>query len=143
ARATTEGSAFRLNYVLGRTIVVVGLVLSYGQICRLITSVAGAGGGWLSTAEYYDLSEWDRSKEALGQAWDSSSMADFVVIALIWMVTMISALFAFIASTLLSLSQAVLITILLGLGKICLVASLVPGVTVAKGWARALAQVAA
>jgi len=54
-----------------------------------------------------------------------------------------SLLFAYVAGLLLSIIQSAVLAILLVLGKPCLVVSLVPGVNVGKGWAKALAQVAA
>src|SRR5687768_5471474 len=93
ARSITEGSPFRISYVLGKAGIVVALLLAYSDVCRLITHIAGIGGGWMRGAQYYDLSDLDRSKEALGQAWDSSDVGSFVVIVIVWIVTMGAALF--------------------------------------------------
>src|SRR5262249_17934075 len=78
-RSIQEGSSFRFPYVIGRTLVVVALLLTYGDVCRLITSVAGAGAGWLSTGQYENLSDWDKSKEVLGLAWDNSSLGEYIL----------------------------------------------------------------
>jgi hypothetical protein len=143
ARAATEGTAFRPLFVATRVITMVALLVGYPSLCRLITSVAGWGGHFMTGDQYESLTDWDRSKDALGMAWDSSSLGTFLGIFFLWMVVMSAALFAYIASVLLSTSQGVLLTILLAVGKLCLVASIVPGVSLAKGWARSLAQVAA
>jgi hypothetical protein len=143
ARAVTEGGSFRTSYVLGRTAIVCGLVFAYGDLCHLITGLASWGGHFMTGGQYESMTDWDKSKEALSSAWDNSSIGDYIVIVLVWMMVMACALFAYIANSLLGLSQAVLITILLSLGKLCIVVSLVPGVHVGKGWARSLGQVAA
>jgi hypothetical protein len=70
-------------------------------------------------------------------------MPKFIGIVIVWVLLMISVLFAYIAGALLSVVQAVSLSIFLGLGKACIVVSLVPGVSLAKSWARSLAQVAA
>jgi hypothetical protein len=56
---------------------------------------------------------------------------------------MVSALFAYIASLLLSLLQSCYLAVLLGLGKICIVLTLLPNVKLGWSWAKSLAQVAA
>src|SRR5262245_3906779 len=152
-RATTAGGLFRISHALGRTVAIVALVLWYDRICGLITGVAGAGGGWMTGDDY--LRHVAGSNDALGTAWgrmvadDSWSgvnwdnLPRFLALLLMWVIVMISALFAFVASRLLAMSQAVLMTIIAGVGKTCLVVSVVPGVGLGKSWARSLAQVAA
>lgn len=152
-RAVTEGGVFRLGHVLGRAVAIVAIVLSYDQVCGLITGVAGAGGGWVSGDQYLD--HVGNSNQALGSAWTNivsddswvgvkwDNLPRFLALLFIWVIVMITALFAYVSGLLLSMSQAVLLTIIAAVGKTCIVVSLVPGVGVGKSWARSLAQVAA
>jgi hypothetical protein len=144
-RSAADGRAFRVGHVLARLGTVVAAVLAYSPLCGLITHVAGAGSGWMTSTGYLDLH--DVGAESLGAAWERlgglSDMPRFVGIVIVWMLLMISVLFAYVAGALLSVVQAVSLSIFLGLGKTCIVVSLIPGVGLAKSWARSLAQVAA
>jgi hypothetical protein len=144
-RAMTDGSAFRVGNVLARTAAVVVGVLAYSQLCGLICRVAGAGSGWMTSNNYLDL--YNVGTDSLGTAWDKvgglSDMPKLIGMVIVWIILMMSVLFAYVAGALLSVIQACSLAIFLGLGKACIVVSLVPGVNLAKSWARALAQVAA
>jgi hypothetical protein len=144
-RSMTEGRVFRVGHVVGRTAAVIVGVLAYSQICGLICRIAGAGSGWMNANNYLDL--YNVGTDSLSTAWDTvgglSDMPRMVGMFVVWIVLMMSVLFAYVAGALLSVIQACSLAIFLGLGKACIVASLVPGVSLAKSWARALAQVAA
>jgi len=144
-RSVTEGGSFRVAQVLGRTVAVVAAVLAYPRLCGLLCGVAGAGSGWLTSTNYLDL--YNVGTESLTTSWDRlgglSDMPKFIGMVIVWVVLMMSVLFAYVAASLLSVVQAVSLSIFLGLGKACIVVSLVPGVGLAKSWARSLAQVAA
>ena len=144
-RAISEGGSFRVGQVLARTAAVVVGLLAYSQLCGLICRVAGAGSGWMTSNNYLDL--YDVGTNSLATAWDRlgglSDMPKFIGMVVVWVVLMMSVLFAYVASALLGVVQAVSLSIFLGLGKACIAVSLVPGVGLAKSWARSLAQVAA
>ncbi len=143
-RSATEGGVFRVGLVLGKTAAILALVLSYSQVCGLLTYVAG-GGGWVSGSDL--LSGIDQAQGTLGDVWKNlngfSEWPKFVLILIVSVILLSALLFAYVAGLLLSLCQSAILTILLILGKPCIVASLVPGVDVGKSWAKALAQVAA
>jgi hypothetical protein len=146
---------FRVAYVLGRAAAIAVLIhpWAYGRLCGLITYAAGGHGGWLSTDAL--LGSVTTSVDGLKGAWydyvgddpgisDSlSAMLQILPLIGIWMVLVCSLLFAYVAGALLSISQAVLLSVLLAVGKTCLVATLVPGVSLGGSWARSLAKVAA
>jgi hypothetical protein len=152
--ATGEGR-FRVAHVLGRAAVVAALVhpWGYGRLCGLITYAAGGHGGFLASEPL--LSMVGRSVDGLGRAFtdlagEDPGIVDAVTALLrllpligLWLVLVTCLLLAYVAGLLLSLSQAILLALLLGVGKTCLVASLVPGVGLGASWARSLAKVAA
>jgi hypothetical protein len=144
-RAAIDGAPFRVRHVLVRTGAVVALILGYSKLCGLITGVAGGGSGWMTSNDYLHL--FDRGADSLGTAWKNlgglSDMPKFIGIVIVWVILMISVLFAYISGALLGLIQAVTLSLLVGLGKTCIIMSLVPGVGLGKSWARSLAQVAA
>ena len=145
-RALSDGGAFRLQYVLGRFLAVVIALVGYGQICGLITSVFGAGGGWMSTDNVMDaLTNVDASVII---AWKNlgggfSDLPRLIPHMCVLGIMMLSCLFAYVAGVLLSLVQSAMLAIVLSLGKLCIVVTLVPGVGLAGAWARSLAQLAA
>src|SRR5262249_13569173 len=122
--------------------------IGYGYVCHLITSIAGAGGGWMTDNQYLDQTDPDAALSALGDAWQQlgSGVGDilkFAVIVIVWVILTIAALFAWVASSLLSFLQSVFLAFLVGLGKMALTVSIIPGVSLARGWATSLAKVAA
>lgn len=146
--AIARGNGFPLGRAIARTAAFIVLILGYGYVCHLITSVAGAGGGWMSSSDYFDQVNPDTALDALGDAWTAlghgvADIAKFVVIVLVWIILTMAALFAFVASSLLSFLQSVFLAFLVGLGKMALTVSIVPGVSLARGWATSLAKVAA
>ena len=144
-RSVTDGGSFRVAQVLARTAAVVAAVLGYSQLCGLICQIGGAGSGWMTSNNYLDL--YTTGADSLTTAWDRlgglGDMPKFIGMVIVWVVLMMSVLFAYVSSALLSVIQAVSLSIFLGLGKVCIVVSLVPGIGLAKSWARSLAQVAA
>lgn len=152
--ATSEGR-FRVAHVLGRAAVVVALLhpWGYGRICGLITFAAGGHGGWIAGDQV--LGAVSKSVDGLGRAWsdyagDDPGITDAVsaflrILPLIglWLVLVCCLLLSYVAGALLSVSQAVLLSILLAVGKTCIVTTLVPGVHLGGSWARSLAKVAA
>jgi hypothetical protein len=154
-QSATGDGRFRVGYVLGRAAAIAVLIhpWAYGRLCGLITFAAGGHGGWLSTDGL--LGSVTTSVDGLKGAWfdyvgddpgisDSlSAMLQILPLIGIWMVLVCSLLFAYVAGVLLSISQAVLLSVLLAVGKTCLVATLVPGVSLGGSWARSLAKVAA
>lgn len=143
-RSTSEGSSFRVGYVAVRTAGVVGLLLGYAKLCALITSIGGGGSGWLSGIDYANF--LNGSTDWLSRAWDDGGLSGIlsnIGFFLVWFILLLSVLFAFVAGALLGQIQVVTIALLLSVGKLCIAASLVPGVSLGKSWARALAQCAA
>lgn len=154
-QAATGDGRFRVAYVLGRAVAVAALIhpWTYGRLCGLITYAAGGHGGWLSGDSLLD--SVTKSVDGLRGAWtdlagDDAGIADSVSALMnllplvgIWLVLVCSLLLAYIAGVLLSLSQAVFLSILVAVGKTCITASLVPGVGIGGSWARSLAKVAA
>ncbi len=152
-RAQSEGTPFRVASVVGRAVAVVALLLGYGTLCRLITGLAGAGSGWMNTDHLGTVVQ--DSGAALSSAWsnlnqghehwweDFSSIGPFFELLFIWLIVVVCALFAYVVGLLLSMAQAVLLAILLAVGKTCITMSLLPGVSLGKSWAKLLAQVAA
>ncbi len=146
--------AFRLGYVLGRAVAIAALIhpWTYGRVCGLITYAAGGHGGFLSSNNL--LGSVGKSVDGLKGAFkdlagDDAGISDsvsalFQLLPLIglWLILIGSLLIAYIAGLLLTLSQAVLLSILLAVGKTCLTATLVPGVGLGASWARSLAKVA-
>jgi hypothetical protein len=126
---------------------------TYGRLCGLITYAAGGHGGWLSSDAL--LGSVTKSIDGLKGAWtdyagddpgiaDSfSALVNILPLVGIWLVLVYSLLLAYIAGVLLSLSQAVILSILLAVGKTCITVTLVPGVGLGSSWARSLAKVAA
>lgn len=146
--ALSRGGGFPLGRAVARTAAFILLILGYGYVCHLITSVAGAGGSWISWDAAFDQVASDNAIDALGDAWANlgSGVADigkFVVIVLVWVLLVVAALFAFVASSLLSFLQSVFLAFLVSLGKMALTVSIIPGVSLARGWATSLAKVAA
>lgn len=137
--SVSEGRAYRVRYVVVRIAVVAAALLGYGRIVGLITSVAGGA------------TSFPGSKEFLGWIKDLNSLPEYGLgdlgkLLLMWGVVIIAmacSLFAYVAALLLSVAQGFLIALLLLLGKTCIVVSLVPGVGLAKSWAKYLAMVAA
>jgi hypothetical protein len=128
--AATGQRAFRVSQVLVRTAVTAALVLGYGRVVGLITSVAGAGEfpGW------GELLGWTKKGiPALLSNYDGiDDLPRLLLMACVWVLLLVCSLFAYVASLLLSVAQGVLVAILLALGKTCIVASLVPGVGLGK-----------
>jgi hypothetical protein len=154
-QAATNDGRFRTAYVLGRAAAVAALIhpWAYGRLCGLITYAAGGHGGWLSGDALLD--QVTKTVDGLKGAWtdyagddpgigDSiSALVNILPLIGIWLVLVCSLLLAYIAGVLLGLSQAVLLSILLAVGKTCITVSLVPGVGLGGSWARSLAKVAA
>jgi hypothetical protein len=154
-QAGTGDGRFRVGYVLGRAAAVAALIhpWTYGRLCGLITFAAGGHGGWLSSDAL--LGSVTKSVDGLKGAWtdfagddpgvsDSfSALVNILPLVGIWLVLVCSLLFAYIAGVLLSLSQAVILSILLAVGKTCITVTLVPGVGLGSSWARSVAKVAA
>src|SRR5262249_17884221 len=94
--ALARGGGFPLSRAGVRTLVFVGLILGYGWFCHLITSVAGAGGGWMSSNNYFDQA--DSATDALGKAWPGfgAGMVKFVALVIVWVLLLVAALFAFV-----------------------------------------------
>jgi hypothetical protein len=144
-RAATDGSNFRIASVLGRTAVVAAAIVAYGKLCALITGIAGAGGHWMASSEI--LGGVEQSSNAVGDAWEKlgglSDWPKFALLLLMSFILLCATLLAYVAGLLISVCQGAILAILLIVGKPCIAVSLVPGVGVAKSWARALGQVAA
>jgi len=154
-QAGTGDGRFRVAYVLGRAAAIAALIhpWTYGRLCGLITYAAGGHGGWLSGDALLD--SVTKSVDGVRGAWtdfagddpgisDSfSALINILPLVGIWLVLVCSLLFAYIAGVLLSLSQAVILSILLAVGKTCITVTLVPGVGLGSSWARSLAKVAA
>ena len=154
-QAGTGDGRFRVAWVLGRAAAIAALIhpWTYGRLCGLITYAAGGHGGWLSSDAL--LGSVTKSVDGLRGAWtdyvgddpgisDSfSALINMLPLVGIWLVLVCSLLFAYIAGVLLSLSQAVILSILLAVGKTCITVTLVPGVGLGSSWARSLAKVAA
>lgn len=154
-QAGTSDGRFRVTYVLGRGAAIAALIhpWTYGRLCGLITFAAGGHGGWM-TADTL-LGSVTKSVDGLKGAWtdytgddpgisDSfSALVNILPLVGIWMVLVCSLLITYIAGALLSLSQAVILSILLAVGKTCISVTLVPGVGLGSSWARSLAKVAA
>jgi hypothetical protein len=154
-QAGTSNGPFRVGYVLGRAAAVAALIhpWTYGRLCGLITYAAGGHGGWLSADAL--LGSVTKSVDGLKGAWtdytfddpgisDSvSALVNILPLVGIWLVLVCALLLAYIAGVLLSLSQAVILSILLAVGKTCITVTLVPGVGLGSSWARSLAKVAA
>lgn len=140
-RALSEGRAFRITYVLLRLVVVAGLLMEYDTVVRLITGLAG-GGSWAGPEQ---IIQWvgGGADLTLDRYDGIGSLGSFFLWVLIFLVVVVCSLFALIVSMLLSISQGVLIAIALSLGKTCIAVSIVPGVGLAKSWARFLAMLAA
>jgi hypothetical protein len=143
-----RGSGFPLGRAIARTAAFVVLIIGYGYVCHLITAIAGAGGSWMSSNDYFDQVSPDTALDALGDAWAAlgsgvGDIAKFVVIVLVWVILTMAALFAFVASSILSFLQSVFLAFLVSLGKMALTVSIIPGVSLARGWATSLAKVAA
>jgi hypothetical protein len=154
-QAATGDGRFRVAYVLGRAAAIAALIhpWGYGRLCGLITYAAGGHGGWLSGDALLD--QVSKTVDGLKGAWtdyagddpgigDSiSALINILPLVGIWLVLVCCLLLAYIAGVLLGLSQAVLLSILLAVGKTCITVSLVPGVGLGGSWARSLAKVAA
>jgi hypothetical protein len=142
SRSAAEGRAFGVAGVVIKTMCVVGALLGYDRIVALITAVAGAGGAWPS----WDSSvAWaDKAAELVLEQWDGlDEIPRFFTFLAMFMVLTMASLVSYGATLLLSLSQGAITTVLLAVGKLCIAASLAPGVHVAKSWAKMLAMVAA
>ena len=154
-QAGTGDGRFRVAYVLGRAAAVAALIhpWTYGRLCGLITTAAGGHGGWMSGDAL--LGSATTSVDGLRGAWtdfagddpgisDSfSALMNMLPLVGIWLVLVGSLLLAYIAGVLLGLSQAVILSVLLAVGKTCITVTLVPGVGLGPSWARSLAKVAA
>lgn len=130
-----------------RFFVTLGLLLGYSKVVWLITSAAGGWGDWMG---WDDLlapvirggdDGWELHTPP--SAGDLGMVFGLVKYFLFYGVLVACSLFALVANLLISISQGLMIAILLSLGKVCIAASLVPGVGLAKSWARLLAMVAA
>ena len=153
--ASVGGRAFRVTALLVRVAVFTALTspYGYGLICSLITGAAGGGSGWLKTSAIGDAVQ--HSIDGLGKGFEQAAGEDpgisdyaraiLLILPLLglWLFLMASIVCAYIAGLLLSLSQSVLLALLLAVGKTCLTVSIVPGIGLAGGWAKSLAKVAA
>jgi hypothetical protein len=154
-QAATGDGRFRVAYVLGRAVAVAALIhpWGYGRLCSLITYAAGGHGGWLSGDALLDqvgktidglkgaFTDYAGDDPGIGDS--ISALVDILPLVGVWLVLVCSLLLAYIAGVLLGLSQAVILAILLAVGKTCITVSLVPGVGLGTSWARSLAKVAA
>src|SRR5262249_27799850 len=76
-----DGQPYRVSHVLLRPTCAVVAILAYPTVCKVITQVAGYGARWMTTDDYGALADFDKSKEALGQAWDNTDgIGAFVVV---------------------------------------------------------------
>lgn len=142
SEAALGDGPFRVRYVLVRTGVIVGLLLSYDLVVGLITEVASSQG---------DFGTWDQIMGPVEQGWKRQwdaypdgiglgDIADVLVWLIFFAILALCAVLAYACSLLLSIAQGTLLAILLTLGKTCIVVSLVPGITVGKAWAKYLAM---
>lgn len=131
----------RVGHILLKLGIVVALLLEYGRVVSLITGIAG-GGDW---GQWDEVMSWAENIDSVvSDKYDGiGSLPQFLFWLLMIGILLLASLFAFVISQAISLSQGVLISIALCLGKLAITASIVPGVSLGKSWARFLAMVAA
>jgi hypothetical protein len=145
-RSALESSPFRVGSLLIKCGIVLGCYLGFEHVCSLIFSVAGAGKGWMTgdqLGKILDIKSPMNSSHADIGFTDPSSWGNLLIRIILWCLVLLSALFAYLASLLLSLIQHCYLVILLTLGKAAILTSLIPRAGLGGAWARSLAQTAA
>src|SRR5207249_1777670 len=128
-RASVDDAGFRVRAVLLRAAAVAACLVGYGRLCALILGIAGAGSGWMTGHDVVNV--LGDMGAGIGSVWDNCGGLDglgrFLAVIVMFAILVVCALFAFIASFLLAHAQAVLLAIMLAVGKTCLTLELVPG----------------
>jgi hypothetical protein len=132
----------RFGPILIRFGFIVLLLVEYHRLVALITGLAGGGGEFGSP---HQLFGWlDEAEQAFGYRFDSiGDIPEMILWLLLLGFLLLGSVAAYVVSLAISVSQGVLIAIALSLGPIAIAVSLIPGVTVGKGWAKFLAMAAA
>ncbi len=146
--STQENRAFRVFSVILRIVGCGALLAGYGRLVGLLTGVLGGAGAWPGDAMLTDgLRETvdARMETFAGLSIDEAmdALPHFLLWIVFFMVDCLCAFFAYAVIFLLTKFQALMLIIFISAGKTCIVLSLVPGVGLAKTWARALATLAA
>lgn len=145
--ATTESRAPRVGWMLLRIVGFGACLLGYDRVVGMLTGLVG-GGAWpevgdliaplhkAATARLSMLSDMNMGNMGV-------ELPNFLLWLVLFMIDCMLALFAIIAITVLTKIQALLLVIFISTGKTCIVLSIMPGVGIAKSWARLVATVAA
>ena len=146
--STQENRAFRVWPVLLRIVGCGALLAGYGRVVGLLTGLLGGAGAWPSDSLLIDglkTTAERRMETFAGVEFDDlmGVLGHFLLWILLFMVDCFTAFFAYAVIFLLTKFQALMLVIFIAAGKTCIVLSLVPGVGLAKTWARALATLAA
>jgi hypothetical protein len=147
-RSIAESTPFRVGNLAARVVAVVAAYIGFSYVVSIILHLAGAGSGWLEWNQVGDLIGNDRLNPLNYNSTDVDiteprTLGVFLLSLGCWFIMVLSILFAYVAGMFLSLIQGAFIAIIIPVGPLCIMASLIPGVGIAKSWARSLAQVAA
>ena len=144
--ANAEHRGPRIWWMVMRVIAFMGAILCYPRIVGLLTGLLG-GGSWANPVEIIEPLEkaYDAHKAARAEdGWmDMKANVQGLVWTYLFMVDCILGAVAFIATNIVIKAQGIFILIFTSIGKTCLILSIVPGVGLAKSWAKGLATVAA
>ena len=145
--STSENRPPRIWWMLLRIAGFGACLVSYGRIVSLLTGLVG-GGSWPDSGNLIaplDFALDAQITNLSNVGW--GNMAEFSIQAIVWaalfFIDCFMALIALLIVTVIVKGQALALLIFITAGKTCLILSIMPGVGIAKSWAKAVATVAA
>ena len=145
--ATSDNRAPRVWWMFLRIVGFGACLAGYDRVVGMLTGLVG-GGNWPEPGDLiapldYALQAQLRQLDAVDMGNFGELGLEFFIWAMLFAIDCMLALLAFIIVTVMMKGQALALIIFIAAGKTCLILSIMPGVGIAKSWAKVVATVAA